>query len=80
MPKWVKDINDIRELNETSLQLRKLLNSFGEDLVICFRTANITSQAKLPLTMLYCSELQDHVCLRIAEYQSAEDVAMEIQL
>jgi hypothetical protein len=78
LPKWVKKVDDIKELNEASLQLKQLLNSFAEDLYLCFNTANIPQNAKVPLIMLYSSELQDRVNIRLAESLSAEEIAIKI--
>ena len=78
MPRWAKNITSVTLPAEQALGLKKILNSIGEDLVRCFREARIDDKIKVALTMLYGSEVQDCIIVRIADHLAAEEIAFSV--
>lgn len=71
------DENEIAS-NPDFLQLRSVLDSFGYELVMCFERAKIEHQWKLPLTMIFVSELQESAVKDVSKRLAVEKLAFSI--
>jgi hypothetical protein len=78
MPRWATNITSVTIPGEQALVLKKILNSIGDDLVRCFREARIDDKLKVALTMLYGSEVQDAIIVKIADHLAAEEIAFSV--
>jgi hypothetical protein len=78
LPKFVKGIEDLKMTSTPLMEFKHLLDSIGDDLVLCFRNAKIPHPLKLPITMLFCSEVQDQVIVSVASNLASEDFAIKI--
>lgn len=64
--------------NDQFLLLKRTLDSFGYELVKCFERSKINHQWKLPLTMIFLSEMQENSIKDVAHNLALEKTAFNI--